>query len=131
MALNNSSILIAPTLAATAGTVITMINDGKTVRNGIHLIDAGSTDYRTMKQITAKATPPPLQGGMYGMAKNTVSILSPSIDSLGRIQFNKLYFERSVHSEFSAADRVILNALGAQTLFDADWSTFWTTGGIL
>jgi hypothetical protein len=132
MSLQTSAILVGATVSATGGTSTTFTCDGNpnAVKNGVHVIDMTQLDMRIRKSATFKYTPAPLLNGYYGKDKKTVSFVFPSIDSLGKIQFNKIYIERSVHSEVPAADVIAANGVAAQILFDSDFDNFWKFGSL-
>lgn len=131
MPLNGMSFLLGGTVSASGGTAKTFTSDGQVVAQGIHLIDASVTDYRTRPNATVKFKPPTLSSdGSYSKAKHTFVGVRPFIDSAGKTHFNLVRTEIEIHPEASATELAYLRSQGAQQLTDTDTDSFWSTGSI-
>lgn len=136
MSLATLSILASATVSASGGTAVNYTPDGKTIANGLHLIDASVTDFTTRPQVTVKSKDPVLQpaSGLtvagYGKDKRSVVLVEPFKAANGVIHFNLIRIEREVHPELSAAAGIELLKKGAQFCIDADLASFWATGSV-
>jgi len=119
-------------ITVTAGTDQTFTNDGATIANGVHLVDAGQADYRIRRSLTFKVKQP-TYGAVSGYSKDRkgVTLTSPKILTDGTTVFNLIRIEREIHPESTAAEMADLNRVGAQLLSDADFDSFWSVGSLL
>lgn len=131
MGLQNMQILTGATLSATGGTAVSYTPDGKTIVNGLHLIDATVTDFRTRPRVTAKTKDPVLmQDGSYTKDKRSITLVEPFIAADGNTYFNLIRIEREVHPETLAADSLDILKKGGQFCFDTDLTAFWASGSL-
>lgn len=131
MPLNGMTFLQGGTVSATGGTSKTLTTDGQQVVNGLHLIDASVTDYRTRPNCTIKYKAPTLKSdGTYTKGKMSFVGVRPMLSADGQTHFNLVRTEIEVHPEASAAELANLRSQGAQQLCDADTDNFWSTGSL-
>lgn len=129
MPLNGAVINTGATVSATGGTGKTFTSDGQTIVNGVHLIDASVTDFRVQPSIVCKVKRPVLSStGVYSKAKLSVTYKVPILLASGATSFEIMRIERESHPEASAASRLDLNVMGAQTMVDSDFASFWASG---
>lgn len=131
MPLNGASIPVGCTWTPAGGTAKTYTNDGLTVANGVHLIDASVADYRTRPQMTAKVKQPTLDSlGVYSKGRRSVVVTIPKVLASGKQVFPLIRIELEDHPESSAAEIATLLSIGANVLIDTDFSNFWNTGSV-
>lgn len=131
MAIQGMSFLQGGTITASAGTAKTLTTDGQVVANGIHLIDASVTDYKTRPNCTVKYKPPVLgKDGSYTKAKMSFVGVRPFQSADGMTHFNLVRTEIEIHPEASATELAYLRVQGAQQLCDTDTDAFWGTGSL-
>lgn len=129
MPLNGAVINSGATLSIAGGTAKTFTSDGMSIVNGIHLIDASVTDFRVQPSVTLKVKRPVLaSNGTYSKAKLSATYKVPILLASGATSFEIIRIERESHPEASAASRLDLNVMGAQMLFDTDFTAFWASG---
>lgn len=133
MGLQNGTLLDGATVSATGGTAVTLSIDGQKVNNGIHLINAANTDYRTRQHVSAKTIQPTLKAnGTYTKGKKSMTLTHPKVlasgISEGVQEFPNIRIELSDHPEMSQAEIDKLCIWGAQLLTDPDFLAFWRTG---
>ena len=114
--------------SVTGGTDVTFRPDGLDIKNGIHLIDVGSTDFVTRMNFTAKYKQPTLNGAGYSKDKKTITLVAPEVLPDGSVVFDLIRIEREVHPLSASGKAEKLNTLGAQILFDTDFVYFWANG---
>jgi hypothetical protein len=130
MPLNGAIVKKTGTNSVTGGTDVTFTSDGQTIQNGLHLINAADTDYRTRASITAKYRQPSLTNGVYSKDKKSLTLQMPILLESGVTVFNLIRIEREIHPETTAADALEFNIQGAQLLFDTDFTNFWSVGSM-
>lgn len=131
MPLNGMTFLQGGTVSTTGGTSKTLTPDGQVVANGIHLIDASVTDFKTRPNATVKYKPPVLgKDGSYTKGKMSFVGVRPFISADGMTHFNLVRTEIEIHPEASATELAYLRAQGAQQLADVDTDSFWSTGSL-
>lgn len=119
-------------ITVTAGTDQTFTSDGAAIANGVHLVDAGQTDYRIRRSLTFKVKQPtygPTSG--YSKDRKGVTLTCPKILADGSTVFNLIRIEREIHPESSSAEMADVNRVAAQLLTDADFDSFWSVGSLL
>lgn len=125
------TILLGGAVAATGGVSKTYSTDGKTVVNGVHLIDASVSDYRTRPNTTVKYKAPTLAAdGSYSKEKMSMVAVRPFISADGKTHFNLARTEIEVHPETSVTEKENLRSLGAQNLTRPATDEFWKTGSM-
>lgn len=132
MPLNGASIANGPTISITGGTAVTLTSNGMTVKNGIQLIDAAVTDFRTRPVVTAQSTPPALDKatGKWSKGKKSISITTPKILADGTQEFPNITVAMKDHPENTPAEQQKLREWAIQALQDADFSSFWSAGSV-
>lgn len=131
MPLNGMTFLQGGTVATTGGTSKTLTTDGAVVQNGIHLIDASVTDYKTRPNCTVKYKAPTLRAdGSYTKMKMSFVGVRPFQSADGMTHFNLVRTEIEIHPEASATELAYLRSQGAQQLADVDTDSFWSTGSL-
>lgn len=131
MTIKDASVLVGTTLSGTGGTATGFLDGGDSV--GIHnvaLDDSSEFINQTGLQFTTKA-PKVLASAPNGYTQRrcTVVIQRPlALDNDGRT-VNTLRMELAVDIETTAAEVSSLLELGAQVLFDSDYSDFWQNSG--
>jgi hypothetical protein len=132
MPINGMVIKSAGTNSVTGGTDVTYVADGQDVPNGVHVVNASVADFRVRGNATFKNRVPTYSqtSSKWSKDKKTVTLVLPKLLSSGEIVFNLIRIEREVHPESTAAEAAELNTQGAQLLFDADTTSFWTVGSV-
>jgi len=131
MGLQNMQLLAGTTISATGGTAVTYSPDGRSVPNGIHVIDASVADFRVRPGVTFRTKDPVmLPDGSWTKGKISILLVAPYIDTKGKAQSNLWRLEREIHPETPAADVVEIDKKGAQLISDADTLAFRTTGSL-
>lgn len=119
-------------ITVTAGTDQTFTSDGAPINSGIHLVDAGQTDYRIRRSMTVKVKQPVYNATTgYSKDRKSITLTQPKILASGVTVFNVLRIEREVHPESTAAEALDINRVGAQLMSDADFDSFWSVGSLL
>lgn len=131
MPIQGMTFLQGGTVSTTGGTSKTLTTDGQQVANGIHLIDASVTDFKTRPNCTVKYKAPTLQAdGSYTKSKMSFVGVRPFQSADGKTHFNLVRCEIEVHPEASATELAYLRVQGAQQLTDVDTDAFWSTGSL-
>jgi len=131
MPVNGASIPVGATWTPAGGTAKVYTTDGLSVVNGVHLIDASVTDYRTRPQMTLKTKVPSLNSlGEYSKGRRSMVITIPKVLTSGKTVFPLVRIELEDHPESSAAEVAALLSIGANVLIDADFASFWATGSV-
>lgn len=132
MPLNGSTILDGATVSASGGSAKTFTVTGQKVNGGVFLIDASVTDYRTRPTMTAVSSQPTLMndGKSFTKGKSTLCIAFPFSDAQGVQQYPCLRITLESHPEMSTANLAKLKNYAAQSLIDADFTSFWDTGSL-
>jgi hypothetical protein len=128
---SNFALISGATLAATGGTSYPFAPSGKTVLNGIHLIDTASSDIRLQPSIFFNQRFPARQSdGTYSLYKQSVNLGIPKLCADGIVRMQRLRIERETLAEATPAEKLALLNLGAQFCFDADTTAFWASGSV-
>lgn len=132
MSLKNMSLTSGATISVTGGTALTLVEDGVSIQNGLHLVVAEDSDFLTRRLMTIKCrqSTVDMQTGVYGKDKKSISIARPFTLANGKVVFNTIRIEREVVPYLSAADALELNKLAAQVLVDSDTTNFWAIGSL-
>lgn len=130
MSVLTTSLLVGATVSATGGTAQNFTPDGVDIANGVHLADAGESDYKLRNQLTLKTRNPQLVNGVYGKGKRWATLVCPMVTADGLVVFNLVRIEVEVHPEMTASDYDDMVKRGSQVLIDADLSDFWATGSL-
>jgi len=131
MSIINGTILTGATLSAAGGTSSTLTTDGQTVQNGVHVIDAGVTDFRVQPHVTFKNKPAKVDtSGIWGKFKRESVLTIPKILTSGAQSFPLIRVSFEGLPEMSQAEIDKLLDWQAQLFFDSDFRTFWRTGSV-
>lgn len=130
MALANATLVTGATISVTGGSTMTLAPSGKEVPEGIELIDVNAADYRTRTSVTCRSKTPAYNSGtqQYSKGRNFVTVIQPKILADLSTVFPTARIELDFHPEQTAAERLEMRKLLAQTLVDSDFETFWVTG---
>lgn len=130
MPIKTASILVGATVSATGGTALAFTTDAQTVPNGVHVVDAAATDFRTATQITARnfKIPSVDKDGVYSKGRKGMTLVKPKILASGKTVFPLGRVEIEDHPEMTQAEKDELRLETAQMLIDSDFVTFWRVG---
>lgn len=132
MPINGMILKKTATCSVTGGTDVTYTPDGTTVANGASVVNAAGTDFRTRESVVVRNRKPSYTPSSKTWTKDKKSVVLqiPKILADGSVVNNLIRIEREVHPESTAAEALELNNQGAQLLFDADLTTFWSVGSV-
>lgn len=130
MGIKNASILVGTAVSAAGGTALAFTTDSQTVPNGVHVVDAAATDFRTATSITARnyKIPSVDKDGVYSKGRRGMTIVKPKILANGKTVFPLGRVEIEDHPEMTQAEKDELRLQTAQLLFDTDFIIFWRVG---
>lgn len=130
MALANATLITGTTLSATGGTTVNFAPSGKTVENGVEIIDTGATDFRTRTSIQCRSKMPTYNPALkaYAKGRNFVTFVMPILLADGTPAFPTIRVEVDYHPEQTAAHRLDMRKMAAQILFNASFTQFFETG---
>lgn len=129
MGLQNGTILDGATVSASGGTLRTLVADGVEVVSGIHLIDSSNSDVTTQLSMTAKTKPATLDSktGKWTKSKSSLTVTIPQVIDTVQ-EFPSVFITFSCHPRMTAAEKLRIRSIAAQTLVDADFIAFWDIG---
>lgn len=131
MGLQNATLLTGATCSATGGTTKTFTTDGKTIVNGAHFVDAAVTDYKVRPEITARVKSPTQDSlGNWSKGSHELVIKMPKVSVLGKVIPCLVRIDVEWHPDQSVAEVDDMCNIAAQTLFDADFTSFRRTGSL-
>lgn len=134
MSLQNATLLVGATVAASGGTSTAFVPNGATVTNGVQIVDSTSTNAITRAMITCKtiktAVLDMVTGLFTGKTKRQAQLVKPKVLSSGRVVFPLIRIEIEDHPEMTDAERSALRLEGAQLLVDSDFTEFWRIGSL-
>lgn len=133
MSLKNMALALSGNIAVTDPSgMITFVDDGVSIQNGLHLIVLEDTDYQTRRQLTAKYRPPTIdpKTGAYGKDKKGLVYVEPIVLTNGSVVFNTVRIEREVHPSVAAASLTRMNLIGAQLLTNSAMGNYWSAGSM-
>lgn len=132
MSLQNASIAADATVTVTGGTAFTFSWDGQQTGNGLQLINANNTDFKTRETLLAKYRRPSVDSlGVYGKAKKTLSFVDPLVTTDGSTKFPLIRIElEDMPSEMTVAQNLEMRKKAAQMLIDSDFENFWQYGSM-
>lgn len=121
----------ATALTPTGGSDKTFTSDGVSIPNGIHLANAGQTDFRIRENLAIRNRVPVLNGnGSWSRDRKAITFTVPKALADGTYVNNVIRIEREVHPESTAAEALELNMIAGQILSDSDFSNFWSAGSL-
>lgn len=131
MGLQNATLVTGGTLSVAGGTTKTFTTDGKTIVNGAHFVDAAVTDYKVRPEITARVKSPVQDTlGNWSKGSHELVVKMPKVSALGKIIACLVRVDIEWHPDQSVAELDDMCAIAAQTLFDADFTSFRRTGSL-
>lgn len=130
MGIKNASILVGTTASAAGGTALAFTTDSQTVPNGVHVVDAAATDFRTATSLTARnfKIPSVDKDGVYSKGRRGMTLVKPKILASGKTVFPLGRVEIEDHPEMTQAEKDELRLETAQLLFNANFVPFWRVG---
>lgn len=132
MGLQNASILKGATTSFAGGVARTLATDSLQVKNGIHLIDTGVTDYTTRPNAYIAATPPayiPSEKD-YSNAKKSVKGYFPKVTANGNVKAPSIEVIIRDNPCQTAAEVQEMVDFAIQVLADSDFASFRSTGSL-
>jgi hypothetical protein len=122
----------ATAMTPTGGSDKTFTSDGVVIPNGIHLANAGQTDFRIREHLAIRNRVPTLNGnGTWTRDRKAITFTAPKALADGTYVNNVVRIEREVHPESSAAEAKELCLIAAQLLTDVDFDQFWSSGSLV
>lgn len=134
MGVQNATLLVGGTVAASGGTSTAFVPNGAVVSSGIQIIDSVSTNNVTRANITLKtikqAVFDMVKGVFTGKTKRQVQLVRPKVLANGSVTFPLIRLELEFHPDNTDAEITALLSEGAQLLTDVDFSAFWRLGNL-
>jgi len=134
MGLNNLSVATVGTTLTVGTNPIDFVSDGAAVPGGLHLISTEMSDSGLpMWAMTVRNRPAVMdpKTGVFGKAKRSISVATPSVLTGGRVVFNTIRIEQEVHPLCSNSMASALREIAAQMAFVAGPAeNFWRYGGL-
>lgn len=132
MSVQNATLLVGATVAATGGTSTAFVSNGAQVTGGVQVVDATNTNavtrasmtFRTIKQAALDL----VTGLFSGKIKRQAQLVRPKVLTSGRVVFPLVRIEVEFSPENTDAEISALLSEGAQLLIDADFTNFWKIG---
>lgn len=117
-------------ITVTAGTAAAFVDDGLDVKNGLHVVDATSTDFITRKHATFKNRPAtPQADGSYSKGKRDINLTTPIVHPTnGKTLFPVFRGTFEIPPEMTAAQRLELRLLACQLIMDSETDDFYDFG---
>lgn len=126
MSLSNAVFKSGATWAPAGGSDVTLVPDGRVVKNGLSLIVSGDTNLLTRRGIQCVATLPalaPSSGAFAKLGRNTLKYTLPFIAADGKLYTQTVRIETAFHSEYSSKNTAISDV--AALVSDSDFLSFW------
>lgn len=126
MSLSNAVFKSGATWAPTGGSDVTLVPDGRVVKNGLSLIVSGDTNLLTRRGMQFTATLPALAASSASYAKlgrNSVKYSIPFIAADGKLYTQTVRVEMAFHSEYALKNTAIADV--AALVSDSDFVSFW------
>lgn len=121
----------ASACTVTGGTDMTFSSTGVTVANGVNVSNAANADFITRENITAKSRMPVQIGGSWKKGKYSATLVLPRVyEGDTEVKYNLVRVEVEPDPRIAAADLLDLRLMGAQMLFDADFSNLFIAGSL-
>lgn len=132
MGLQNATILNGATTTFSGGTSVTLQPDSVPVKNGIHLIDIGVSDYATRPNAFVAASAPIYDKNLksYANAKKSFQVYFPKVLSDGQVKTPSIEVIIRDNPCQSVAEVQKMIDWAIQFLADADFSNFRSTGSL-
>lgn len=131
MSINGMSILKGATgITLTGGTAAVFEDDGKEVKNGIHVVDTTVTDFLVRPYAIFSNRAPLLQKGVYTKGYREVTIGTPFMHTDDTIKFPVYRGKFEIPPEATAAQILELKLLACQSIMDAELVNFYQYGSV-
>lgn len=132
MSVQNATLLVGATVAASGGTSTAFVSNGAQVTGGVQVVDSTNTNavtrasmtFRTIKQAALDL----VTGLFSGKIKRQAQLVRPKVLTSGRVVFPLVRIEVEFSPENTDAEISALLSEGAQLLVDADFTNFWKIG---
>lgn len=132
MGVQNATLLVGATVAATGGTSTAFVANGSSVTGGVQIVDSTNTNAVTRASMTFRtiknAILDVVTGKFLGKIKRQAQLVRPKVCADGRVVFPLIRIELEFSPENSDAEIAALMSEGAQLLTDADFTQFWKIG---
>lgn len=129
MSLTNAGLTVAPTsYTVTGGTALTFNSMGPAVNGKVTLYVPADTDLRLRRTIDASVKTPAVNLAApngWTQARASVLFKKPKLLANGRITVNTARVELAFDPETTQTEITELVDIAAQTLIDADFTSFW------
>lgn len=126
MSLTNAVYKSGATWAPTGGSDVTLVPDGRVVKNGLSLVVAADTNLLTRRGFTFVATLPamPVSTGAYAkLGRTSLKEVIPYLAVDGKLYLQTVRIETAFHSEYTGKNVAIADA--AAFVSDSDFTSFW------
>lgn len=134
MSVQNATLLVGGTVAATGGVSTMFVPNGASVTGGIQIVDSSNNNAVTRASLTCRtikqATLNTATGTFDGKIKRQVQLVRPKILASGKVQFPLIRIEMEFSPENTDAEISALLNEGAQLCVDADFTSFWKIGSL-
>lgn len=134
MGVQNATLMVGATVAASGGTSTAFAPNGAVVSGGIQIVDSVSTNNVTRATITLKtikqAAFDMVKGIFTGKTKRQIQLVRPKVLANGSVSFSLVRLELEYHPDNTADEVTQLLTEGAQLLTDADFAAFWRLGNL-
>lgn len=132
MGIVNSTIATAPTISVSGGTSSTLTDDGASVSNGVHLIDASVSDFRVRPSVTFKTKQPTYDSktDSWSKGRKSIQLVIPKLTAVGPTVFPLGRIELEDHPEMSDAEVTKILDWLAQLCALTAFRTFLKTGSL-
>jgi len=126
MSLTNAVYKSGATWAPTGGSDVTLVPDGRVVKNGLSLVVAADTNLLLRRGFTLVTTLPamPVSTGAYAkLGRNSLKEVIPFLAADGKLYLQSVRIETAFHSEYTLKNTAIADA--AAFVSDSDFTSFW------
>lgn len=132
MALNGSTVLVAGTCSATAGTSKVYTLNGQNIKNGVQVIDASETNALIRSSMTFRSVDGQYDANAkkFSQDRREVTITRPRILTDGSLDFPSIRIIYTGNREITPTELDILYSQAAQVMFDSDFEAFRKSGSI-
>lgn len=126
MSLSNAVFKSGATWAPTGGLDVTLVPDGRSVKNGLSLVVSGDTNLLTRRSLQCVATLPalPANSGAYAkLGRNSIKYAIPFVAADGKLYSQTVRIEVAFHTEYASKNTAIADV--AALVSDSDFLSFW------
>lgn len=128
MSLSNAVFKSGATWAPTGGSDVTLVPDGRVIKNGLSLVVSGDTNLLTRRSVQAVATLPalPASSGAYAkLGRNSMKYSVPFVAADGKLYIQTVRIETAFHAEYTGKATAIQDIAALSQ--DSDFTSFWTS----